>query len=328
VLEALGACPWQTFLLRLLRLEPVPDALDPLPGFEARLLGVVVHRSIEAILARALGPRREGSRGALLSQPVHVEWPEAEELDVLLEDVTARAMREQGIGFRAFVMPLVERVRPLMQMAQQLIWRGRPQAPVLGAELEGRALVRDVAGESREIRYRVDLVEPGEGGLCLTDLKTGKSPSQAKTSKTRRRHFSEQVASARSLQAGLYQLGGGEGAVGRYLFLRESPEVDQTVYAVGGADGELLEACTTGVRKLLRAWDRGTFFPRLVTPDDQKEPRRCEFCEVAEACLRNDGGSRLRLLDWAESRHESDVARSEIEETFLGVWDLRRKDPQ
>jgi len=327
-LEGLGACPWQTFLRRLLRLEPVPDALDPLPGFDARLLGVVVHRSIEAILDRALSPRRGDSPEQLLSDPVRAEWPDAEELEALLEDVTARAMREEGIGFHALRLPLVERARPLVEMARQLVWKGREQAPVLGAELGGSAPIPDADGEPREIRYRADLVEPAEEGICLTDLKTGKSPSEAKTSKTRRRHFLERVASAQTLQAPLYQLGGGSGAVGRYLFLNESPDVDQTVYAVGTADTELLEACKASVRKLLRAWDRGTFFPRLVSPDDQKEPRRCEFCEVAEACLRNDGSARLRLLEWAEGRREPDAERSETDEALLGVWDLRRKDPQ
>jgi RecB family exonuclease len=306
----------------------VPDALDPLPGFDARLLGVVVHRCIEAILDRALSSRRGDSPELLLADPARAEWPGAEELEALLEDVTARAMREEGIGFQALRMPLAERAKPLVEMARQLVWKGGERAPVLGAELEGFAAIPDAGGEPREIRYRADLVEPGEEGICLTDLKTGKAPSEAKTSKTRRRHFLERVTSAQMLQAPLYQLGGGSGAVGRYLFLRESPDVDQTVYAVGAADTELLEACTSSVRKLLRAWDRGIFFPRLVSPDDQQEPRRCEFCEVAEACLRNDGSARLRLLEWAEGRRETDADRSETEEAFLGVWDLRRKDPQ
>ena len=65
-----------------------------------------------------------------------------------------------------------------------------------------------------------------------------------------------------------------------------------------------------------------------MSPHDQKEPRRCRFCEVAEACLRNDGNAKLRLLEWAETRRETDTDRSETDEAFLGVWDLRRRDPQ
>ncbi|HVT17708.1 MAG TPA: PD-(D/E)XK nuclease family protein [Thermoanaerobaculia bacterium] len=58
-LEALAGCPWQTFLTRLLRLEPPPDALGALPAADAQRLGNLVH----AALARLVREAEDGGGG-------------------------------------------------------------------------------------------------------------------------------------------------------------------------------------------------------------------------------------------------------------------------
>jgi len=69
----------------------------------------------------------------------------------------------------------------------------------------------------------------------------------------------------------------------------------------------------------------GTFFPRLVDPDADKEPRACDYCGVAEACLRGDSGVRGRLRDWSRQRQAS----TPTEKAFLDAWLLAsKKEPQ
>ena len=59
-LENLAACPWQLFLVRLLRIEPTPDPLGALPSVDPVLLGNTVHGVLERI---ARPPGRERPRG-------------------------------------------------------------------------------------------------------------------------------------------------------------------------------------------------------------------------------------------------------------------------
>ncbi|HLE85382.1 MAG TPA: PD-(D/E)XK nuclease family protein [Thermoanaerobaculia bacterium] len=53
-LEGLSACPWQTFLRRLLRLEPTPDPLEALPSLDPLLVGSLVHAVLEEVVRQAL----------------------------------------------------------------------------------------------------------------------------------------------------------------------------------------------------------------------------------------------------------------------------------
>jgi len=53
----------------------------------------------------------------------------------------------------------------------------------------------------------------------------------------------------------------------------------------------------SSVATLVAAWDHGAFFPRLVNAERDKEPERCSFCSVSEACVRGDSGARGRLRD-------------------------------
>ena len=64
------------------------------------------------------------------------------------------------------------------------------------------------------------------------------------------------------------------------------------------ADQDFVEAFAAASEAVLAAWEAGSFFPRLVELDGRKEPGRCGFCPVAEACLRHDSGARQRLSEW------------------------------
>ncbi len=67
-LENLAACPWQLFLLRLLRIEPTPDPLGALPG-------VTPCCSATSSMARSTGsPVRPGARWGAAASASSIRW--------------------------------------------------------------------------------------------------------------------------------------------------------------------------------------------------------------------------------------------------------------
>ena len=83
VLEKTARCPWQSFLLQLLRLEPTPDPIHDLPHIEKWMLGDLVHHALEEVIRDALGPQadaRSDLRTALKLGAVPVYWPDASRL--------------------------------------------------------------------------------------------------------------------------------------------------------------------------------------------------------------------------------------------------------
>ncbi|HET7042610.1 MAG TPA: hypothetical protein VFI13_11345, partial [Gemmatimonadales bacterium] len=92
--------------------------------------------------------------------------------------------------------------------------------------------------------------------------------------------------------------------------------------SVTNADEEFIEAFAAASEAVLAAWESGSFFPRLVELDGRKEPARCGFCSVAEACLRNDSGARQRLHEWTGRGLE---ALGPEEGALLRVWRLGAK---
>jgi hypothetical protein len=83
------------------------------------------------------------------------------------------------------------------------------------------------------------------------------------------------------------------------------------------------------VAAVLGAWEAGSFFPRLVDTTGRNEPPRCAFCAVAEACLRGDSGSRLRLFDWAGRAQEQARTGQTLpaaDRAAWKVWRLTAKD--
>src|SRR4029077_10921354 len=106
---------------------------------------------------------------------------------------------------------------------------------------------------------------------------------------------------------------------GRYLFLKPGLDDGDRELAVTTADEDFIEAFAAASEAVLAAWEAGSFFPRLVELDGRKEPGRCGFCAVAEACLRHDSRARQRLFEWTE--RDLDALAPE-EAALLRVWRL------
>ena len=125
----------------------------------------------------------------------------------------------------------------------------------------------------------------------------------------------------RLLQAAAYaRAAGNPEDSGRYVFLRPdfTGTEESRIVSLQNGDVEIQNAFETAVSTLLDSWHGGTFFPRLVEPDRDSEPRACQYCSVAEACLRGDSGSRGRLRDWSGVDRQHTVA----ERALLETWSL------
>jgi hypothetical protein len=317
-LENLAACPWQLFLMRLLGIEPSPDPLGALPGVDALLLGNVVHATLERI-ARPPEVPEPGVRLRDLP-PASVAWPAEEDLVRMLGEEATRLLAEEGIRLAGLARALGERVRPMLDTARDQDWAGGEVA-VLATEHEGKLDVAEAPGQFRHVLFRADRVDRGAGGLVVwTDYKTGKPISTARKAETRRRDFLRRVQSGSNLQAVAYLLGSEGESTGRYLIHRPGIEDDAREVAVTAADQDFITAFAVASEAVLAAWEAGAFFPRLVEPDGRKEPPRCGFCAVAEACLRGDSGSRQRLSEWTAG-----PPANVEEEALLRVWRLWEK---
>jgi hypothetical protein len=337
-LEGMAGCPWQTFLTRVLRLEPTPDPLEALPGVDALLLGNLVHAVLEAVvLAVAPGEwQGEAAPAWEAREPVAVPWPAPAEFERLLRAAAERVVEEEGISLPGMARALAERARPFLEVARQAEWGGPGAAlAVLGAEVFGQveiAVPGDPIGRPRPLRFKADRIDrtariegtPAE--LRLTDYKTGRPISTAKREEKRAEHFLASVRAGTRLQAVAYRLAGGESGHGRYLYLR--PDLAEREFAIGAGtsgEAELERAFGAATASVLGAWEAGTFFPRVVDLSGRAEPVRCKFCSVAEACLRGDSGARGRLFDWA-TRGDTGQEPGDPDEpgaaALLAVWRL------
>jgi RecB family exonuclease len=304
-LEQLAACPWQVFVEKVLRVEPTPDPLQALPGVDPLLLGNLVHRVLEKLVAEPLGEPRGTLEQARSAPPVPVAWPADDALDRLVAEQAEDLVAEEGVPLPGLARALAARARPFLEAARRTDWpHPGDRLAALGAEVTGTLEVADGGGARRAVHFRADRVDAVGGGLRLTDYKTGRPISSAKTSAYRRKHLLKAVTAGTRLQAVAYALAAaGRGATpaaagqGRYLFL--GPEVESPEVVVATGDGELVAAFSAAAAAVLDAWDAGAFFPRVVDPAGRREPPRCGFCAVAEACLRGDSGARRRLAAWA-----------------------------
>lgn len=319
-LENLAACPWQLFLVRLLRIEPTPDPLSALPGVDALLLGNVVHATLDRIARPPDQP--ESVRSVRGLTPVPVSWPEEAEIDRALREEAVRLLAQDGVRLAGLARALAERARPMLDTVRDMDWSGGT-VPVLATEAEGELDLGDSPGTLRRVLFKADRVDR-EGGLVVwTDYKTGKPISSAKRPEVRRRHFLDRVKAGTHLQAVAYLLGSDGEARGRYLYLRPGLEDDARELSVFSGDREITEAFVNASEAVLAAWEAGSFFPRLVDPKGRNEPVRCAWCTVAEACLRGDSGARLRLHEWTVAEEEGEGF---AEGALLRVWRLMEKD--
>jgi hypothetical protein len=331
-LERLFRCPWQTFLARVLRLEAPPDAGAELPSADARRVGSLVHRVLERVARAGLGARVETLAEAAARRPVRLAWPPAEALEELVRETARELLREEGVGLAGFERVLALAAREPLAVARALD-EGAPQAAagIVGAEVGGGLRVADAAGAPRELRFRADRVDRVDGALLLTDYKTGR-PALAQSREDRRREaWLRAVRSGELLQVPAYAAAAREldarVGFGRYLTLRpDAPEAAREIVARGD-DAELLGAFEYAVRRAVGAWDAGSFFPRLVQPDGEREGTACRLCTLKEACLKGDSSARGRLARWTaepSSGHRSTagdalLARSPEEDALLGL---------
>ena len=289
-LERLAACGWQTLLSRLLRMEAPPDAGGALPGIDKRLLGSAVHRALERVFA---------APGA--------GWTGAAELAAVANQAAAEVLEEEGIPLRGLARVLAQQALPFLERARSLDLAETAPLEILATEGERSIQVADAEGRARTLRFRADRIERIGGRERLTDFKTGQPLSDAKGADTRHAHFLEKIASGRTLQPLAYARSAPDGGEGRLLFLR--PDIADAEYSATRADAELGAAFDSALGGLFHAWDAGSFFPRLLDKDREKEPRGCLYCEVATACLRGDPGARRRLATWLDARQAGEGAR-------------------
>jgi len=326
-LEGLARCPWQRFLRRFLGLEPTPDPLEALPDVNPLLLGSTVHAALERIVRDALDDAPEALSDLRGREGVAVPWPAPARLEAILREAASEALEDEGGALRGIAGGVVARARPLVERARELDWSQGPPR-VLGAEVVGRCETRGPDGAPLAVHFRADRVDRAEGDgdrLLLTDYKTGKPLSTAATPAKRREHFAKEVARGRSLQAVVYAHAGGADDRGRFLYLKPDVGDEAAAYGAERADEDLREAFEGVVGAALGASDAGALFPRLVEPDLKSEGHACEWCEVKEACVRGDSGTRQRLVEWMRAREgEGERRLSEAERALLPLWDLRR----
>jgi len=308
-LEGLGRCPWQALLEKHLGIERVRDPLAGLPDFEAKVIGIAVHASLEAVFRAYLTDSHASLEALEPSQAVAVDWPDPTALRDIVQRETRRALAVAGLRFASFDAIVAERVLPRVQAARRLGWPD--PGSVLGREVSGKVAVERSGGGTAEVEFRADRVDLGADGFVLSDYKTGRPISKGKKPSTRREHWLEKVRQGRHLQAVAYARARGEpGDAGRFLFLsaddlETEKGRERATFDVRGDDAEMRAAFDGAVDRLLWLAETGAYVPHLVSAKAGEEPSACKYCDVAEACLRGDSGASGRLGRWLEAPLEA-----------------------
>ena len=320
-LERLAVCPWQSFLERLLRLEALPDPVEILPGLDPFLIGQLVHRVLEELISSDLPAIPANLEEARRAKTQAVQWPQGESLLRIARREAAAVANANGIPWVGFSGVLAEVALPYLDQARELLWEDPQGTQPVAVELEC-SLPAGKGSEDQELHFRVDRIDSTNGPLTLSDYKTNRrGVSSAKTQVTRDRHLIAEIGKGRLLQAAAYaRAAGGEHDQGRYVFVNPSfkgPDEARLV-SVAATDAAAIEAFEKAVDTLIEAWHAGIFFPRLVEPDVDREPSACEYCSVAEACVRGDSGMRGRLRDWSAGTQTTNPT----DRIFLDAWYL------
>ncbi|MDX1999413.1 MAG: PD-(D/E)XK nuclease family protein [Thermoanaerobaculia bacterium] len=332
--ESLVACPWRTFLERVLKVVPTPDPLLAAPALTPLLVGNLVHEVLAAIVQRT-APPVTSFEDALVAAPCAPEWPAAEEFEELLRSAAKQVLSEQAAALPGLARALAEAGRPYLAAARQA---GALGSAVLAAEVEGLLPVVDGAGRERHLRFRADLVErqperiatpfrPELEPVRLTDFKTGKPTSSAAKAAGRETALQKDVAAGKRLQAVAYSLAAGRGGIGRYLYLKPEIADDQREVVARGDAPHFAEPFARVVATAFDAWDEGAFVPRLTEPEKDQEPRRCSYCPVHEACLRGDTGARRRLVRWAAAAQQGALGEDAASRALADIWFLPARKP-
>jgi hypothetical protein len=302
-LEGMAYCAWRTFLERVLRLEPPPDALAELPDATPLLVGNVVHAVLERVVVEA-GAATGPLAAALARGPVRVAWPEPSRLAALAHAAAEEAARAEGIVQRGFARLLVRRALPLLERIRALDFPGGARE-VLGAELEGSLELARAGGRARRVSFRADRADPVDGGVALVDYKTGAPVAEVKGEDTRRAHLLRQIANGRRLQGPAYAFAGAPVRAGGYLFAKKDLDDGNARIAIAQGDAEARAAFEGAVAELLAAFELGAFPPRLLGGKRAGTARACATCDVSEACLQGETGSRRHLAAWLRHHDEA-----------------------
>jgi len=321
-LEGFARCPWQAFVARTLRVAPMTDPLLALPSADRRLVGVVVHDVLARWAAECGAAREVELHQALGDEAGTLVSADEGWLDHALSEAADEAVRREGVPFPGFAAILALLARPFVVAALDLDAR----AGVVAAEADGR-----VAMGGATLRFRADRVDVEDGGLVLTDYKTGRPGwTRLKRPASRRRRLLEAIGRGMLLQAAAYAAAE-PATAGRYLYLDPDADDAGLEVRVEHADGEVRAAMANAVAVLLRGWTHGVVVPRtsrvvLRTPKGGGTPRVelaeapwCRDCRVREACLRDDSGLRGRLETWlAEPVEDTDG----VEAAARALWRL------
>ena len=316
-LEQLARCPWRHFLQKTLRLEPPADPDSGFPHIDARMLGMAVHGAMQQLrnATTITDHRTLVELRALGANAPRVRPASAAEQENAIE----RASRET-LGVLAHLYPrmlavLCQRVRSFV--AESLaIDAIDGEKHFLAAEWQGDwsiAETREPGSGTNErfrstVSFRADLVERrSDGTWLLSDYKTGKPLSTAKTAKTRDKHLRQGVLDGSHLQVAVYAAAIAPDAVeSRYVHLGPGLESWQRTIGTAAAtnDASPLQPALEGTAAaLLHARRQGIALPRLETADGRKNPS-CRTCDVRLACVDGDSSARRRLAA-ATLHHES-----------------------
>jgi len=272
-LESYFECPWRQFLEKELGLKPPPETLPAFIRLGGLLVGNTVHSVLQAIVSEAGAPADVFLETLRVKQPVRVLWPERKRLQQLLVEKARENARKSGLP--ALAAPLARVVRPLLDIAGQEDFQ-EGFRDILGAEVSGKLEIELEGLGHFRIEFRADRVDGLKDGLLLTDYKSGKSSGKTPLRKGK-------------LQTALYACAGGGSSRGRYLYLHPDSKY-RTLDTDMSSETMLRELCTV----ILRAWEDGLALPKWKAEGGlYSEP--CRYCEVREACFRDDSTFRLRL---------------------------------
>ncbi len=327
--ERLATCPWQTFVARVLRVEPLPDALGPLPTLDPRTLGVLVHEVLEQLVGEQLGAREEELGKAGGREPVDVVWPGRAALAAVLLECAERVARRESVALPGFGRVLAARAAQHLEAARAVDWPAPgARVPVLGVEVRGSCFLHTADG-GREIHFRADRVDRIGQRLRLVDYKAGTPPRLPADAEKRAEVLRGRVARGQLLQAAAYARASVDAAAGvpegRYLYL--GPDVPAHARSVEARrqDEALAGELERALQTIVGAWDAGSFFPRLVDLEKDQEPGACRTCGVREACAQGDTGARSRLAAWGRSLEDGTrdaAALGPGESALWALWQL------
>ncbi|MCD4748484.1 MAG: PD-(D/E)XK nuclease family protein [Thermoanaerobaculales bacterium] len=283
-LNALVACPWKAFLEKELGIEAPPEAAFSEEGLVGALIGSVVHEVLERVVVDRGVASNVTLDEARRHPAVKVPRPSISDLKKLAAEVARHKAVEEGMAalgpaVAAFALQFLRRAR-------DLAWP-TGEAHVIGVETLGQAEIRWLPAEAEHeigtlVHFRADRVDRPAGGehLLLLDYKTG-MPATGSA------RFA--IGRGKLLQGVAYALGGGEGAVGQYVVLKDikKPLID--------IDEELASGVIEPARAIFGSWAEGVFFPRLSSPDGQGKGPSCGWCPLKSACLYGDSGVGRRM---------------------------------